>query len=236
LPPPPPPARGGAPPRRGCCGPRHPPTPGEQRASRSPRRRRRSANRTTGRPPRVGVTAPADDDGGRRSRSGAPHLRRRFVSSMSPIVAATLLWARIASNCPRPFQGRALFANQRPPQRAGSSPCVRAEPGLSVLSQVRGRGGRCRPSPLATPNLTASATPLLRRRHGLCRRRRPTSIRRPSRPTVLRVGPRVQRACIPVSGMTRPLVVACAASPRRVSGQAAWVDAPNGRRGSPSRT
>jgi len=36
---------------------------------RSPRRRRRSANRKTGRPPPVGVTAPAHADGGRRRRA-----------------------------------------------------------------------------------------------------------------------------------------------------------------------
>ena len=236
LPPPPPAARGGATPRRGRCGPRLPPTPEGKQASRSPRRRRRSANRTTGRPPPVGVTAPADYDGGRRKRAGAPHWRRCFPSSMSPTVAAPLPRGRIASTCPRPLPGRALFANQRPPQKAGSTPRVRAGPGLSALSQVRGRGGRCRPSPLATPKLIASATPLTRRRHGLCRRRRPTSIRRPSRPTVLRVGPRVQRVCIPVSGMTRLRVPARAASPRRVSGQAAWDDSPNGRPGSHSRT
>jgi len=69
TPPPPLPARGGPPPRRRLCGPRFPPTPGGKRASRSPRRRRHSANRTTGRPPPVGVTAPADVDGGRRRRA-----------------------------------------------------------------------------------------------------------------------------------------------------------------------
>jgi len=69
LPPPPPPARGCAPPRRGRCGPRLHPTPGGKRALRSPRRRRCSANRTTGRPPSAGVTAPAVDEGGRRRRA-----------------------------------------------------------------------------------------------------------------------------------------------------------------------
>jgi len=155
---------------------------------------------------------------------------------MSPTVAAPPPLARIAWTRLRPLQGRALFSNQRPPQRAGSSPCVPAGPGQSALSQVRGRGGRCRPSPLATQTLIASAAPLTHRRHGPCRRRRPTFIRRPSRPSVLRVGPRVQRACIPVSGMTRLRIPARAASPRRVSGQAAWDDAPHRRRSSPSRT
>ena len=98
--------------------------------------------------------------------------RRPSPSSMSPTVADPPPPARIASTRPRPLQGRALSANERPPHRAGSSPRVPAGPGLSARSQDGGTGRRRRCRPVALPTPIASTTRLIGRRQRLSRRRR----------------------------------------------------------------
>ena len=65
---------------------------------------------------------------------GAPHGRHSSPSSTSSTVEAPPPPARLASTQSRPLQSTVLSANQRPPQRAGSSPCVPAVPGTSARS------------------------------------------------------------------------------------------------------
>ena len=172
LPPPPPPARGCAPPRRGRCGPRLSPTPGGKRVSRSPRRRRSSADRTTGRPSPVGVTAPADEDRGRRRRAS-----RAGRKTVAHCLSASSCAAGASS---RPAGDLAAVVQRRPAQKrtpratltrhmpaigsAAGHESVSAPVGLS--GGVPGGGLRLRrrpPSPATTRN--ASSTP------GSCRHR-----------------------------------------------------------------
>jgi len=153
---------------------------------------------------------------------------------MSPTVAAPPPPEHNASTRPRPLQGRGLSASQRPPQRAGSSPCVPAVPGPSATSRVGGRRKRCRPSLFALPNLIASAMSLTRPRHGLSRRRRQRPVTaahdRLSSGMPRAANERASRSWASPAAGPQP----ARSSPRHGDGQAACADARPGRHLSPS--
>jgi len=139
-----------------------------KRASQSLRRRRRSTNRTTGIPPPVGVTAPADHDGGRRRRAArtgregvAYFLRARSCAAGTPARPSCDL---VAVDSRPPSQQRTPLASptRRIPAIGSAARHQSAFAPVRLSGSFPGGGQRLRwrpPSP--TTSWTASSTPLL---------------------------------------------------------------------------